>query len=69
MTRYTLDLGDDMNKRLAEMVEKKGAGSKAEILRRAFITYEALTKEAEQGNRSVAISDEKGDVVRQVILP
>jgi predicted transcriptional regulator len=68
MSRFTLDLGNEMDSRLSRLASKKDA-NKAEILRRALITYEALTKEVDNTeDRHVAISE--GDkVVKEVILP
>lgn len=69
MARYTLDMGADMEAKLTKLQADKGAPSKAEILRRALITYEALTNEvSKEGDRSVAISED-GDVVKEIILP
>jgi hypothetical protein len=69
MSRFTVDLGPEFDQKLSSLA---GPGStKAEVIRRALIAYEALKKEEQQGHK-VSITgevDNKNKILKDVILP
>ncbi len=68
MSRFTIDLSGDYDRTLSELVDAKGA-TKADIIRRALVTYAALSQEArpEEG-RHVSITKD-GAIEKDILLP
>jgi predicted transcriptional regulator len=69
MSRYTVDLSGQIDTVLGELAEKDSS-TKAEVLRRALLSYATLKQavEREEGG-SVAITNQEGTPVKEVIIP
>lgn len=67
MARFTIDLSGDFEEKLSGLAEGKGT-TKAEILKRALVTYSVLDREAKKDGQAVSITRE-GEVVKEIILP
>ena len=69
MPRYTIDIAPDFDKLLSNIADAKGT-TKADIIRRAVASYQALTKEVEKTPDSkVSITTNNDAVIKDVILP
>lgn len=67
MSRFTIDLSGEFDRTLSELADTKEA-TKADILRRALITYAALDQEAREEGKNVSITKD-GAIVKDIILP
>lgn len=67
MARLTVQLPEQANEVLADLSEK-GEVSKTEILRRALAVYKYLDNETRDGKHKVAIADENGKVVKEILI-
>jgi predicted transcriptional regulator len=65
MPKYTIELGADYDKRLAQMANRKQM-TKADIVRRALATYVIVDGETLNGNK-LAITDPSGKVVKELV--
>jgi|TARA_Y100000310_G_scaffold171142_1_gene171330 predicted transcriptional regulator len=68
MARLTVQFPDKTSEILAELSERDET-SKTEILRRAIALYRFLAKETSDGKHTIAITDEDGKVVKEIIVP
>lgn len=66
--RLTLDIDDKFNKNLTEMAS---GSTKAEVIRRALVTYQYLKSQVpdQSSGLRVSITDAEGNIKRDVILP
>ena len=67
MARLTVQFPDATNEVLTELSAKDQV-TKTEILRRALAVYKYLERETRDGKHKVAIVDEKGRVVKEIII-
>ena len=71
MSRFTVDLGPEFDDKLSGLAKDKGA-TKAEVIRRALIAYEALKNEENSGN-TVSITGQVEDgeqkILKDILLP
>ena len=68
VSRFTIDLSGDYDRTLSNLVADKGS-SKADIIRKALVTYAALTSEAKPDEgRHVSITKD-GEIEKDIILP
>lgn len=67
MARLTVQFPDATNEVLTELSEKDQV-SKTEIIRRALAVYKYLETETRDGKHKVAIIDENGKVVKEILI-
>lgn len=67
MARLTVQFPDPTSEILADLSAQDQV-SKTEILRRALSVYKYLAKETQDGKRKVAITDENGKVVKEILI-
>jgi hypothetical protein len=67
MSRYTIDLSNDIDSLLDQLAKSKQT-TKAEVIRRALASYGYLSKQGGEG-RKVSITDDKDKVIKDLILP
>lgn len=67
MARLTVQFPDSTSEILGELSAQDNV-SKTEILRRALSVYKYLAKETQDGKRKVAITDENGNVVKEILI-
>lgn len=70
MPKMTIKFGNDADKMLKELAEEKGT-TKADIIRRALMTYKYLNNEIADGEHNVSITSTTPErkTVKDVILP
>jgi hypothetical protein len=69
VSRYTIDIAPEFDKLLSSIADSKGT-TKADIIRRAVASYQALTREVEKTPDSkVSITRNDDTVIKDVILP
>ena len=68
MAQYSVNFDDSFDKVLTDASKQQGA-TKADIIRKAVATYVYLNKETTNTGRKVSITDDKDQVVKDVILP
>jgi predicted transcriptional regulator len=71
MSRFTVDLGPEFDRRLANLAEDRST-TKAEVIRRALIAYEVLKNEEKSGHTvSITGQVENGQqkILKDVLLP
>lgn len=68
MARYTFDAGKDFDALLEKLSADKST-TKAEVIRRAVASYAYLNKETMKDERKVSITNDKDEVVKDVVLP
>ena len=68
MPRYTLDMDEKFDSNLTRLAE---GGSKADVIRKAVAVYSLLKSEvpSHSSKKQVAIRDEHGAVLKDVVLP
>jgi hypothetical protein len=67
MARLTVQFPDSTSEILGELSAQDNV-SKTEILRRALSVYKYLAKETQDGKRKIAITDENGQVVKEILI-
>lgn len=67
MARLTVQFPDSTSEILGELSAQDNV-SKTEILRRALSVYKYLAKETQDGKRKVAITDENGTVIKEILI-
>lgn len=67
MAKVTFQLDDNLDAVLGELATKQGL-KKSQMLRRSIALMKFLEDERTQGNR-IAITDDKGQVVREIVIP
>jgi len=67
MARLTVQFPEAASEILAELSERDQV-SKTELLRRALSVYKYLEKETRDGKRKVAITDEDGKVLKEILI-
>ena len=67
MARLTVQFPEATSEILADLSAQDQV-SKTEILRRALAVYKYLEKETRGGKRKVAITDENGKVVKEILI-
>lgn len=67
MARLTVQFPEATSEALAEMSQKEQV-PKTEILRRALALYRYLEKETRDGKHKIAIADEDGKVVKEILI-
>jgi hypothetical protein len=72
VSKYTIDLGPEFEQTLTSLARERGT-TKAEVIRRAVITYAALRNEEKMGYRVsiVGSRDDSGgdEILKDIILP
>jgi hypothetical protein len=68
MARFTLDTDQQFDKTLTDLVNMTG-GTKADVLRRAVSTYKYLKDADQSPDQKVSITNESGQVLKDIILP
>jgi predicted transcriptional regulator len=69
MPRYTIDMGEDIDRLLSQLAATKGT-TKSEIIRRALASYNYLiTNAAPEQGKKVSITDQEDRVLKDVVLP
>ena len=67
MSRYTLDLGEKLD-RLLEELSKAHTTTKSDVIRRAVASYAYLDAERNAG-RKLVVTDEHSNTVKEIVLP
>ena len=67
MARLTVQFPEETTRVLEELSEKEEV-SKTEIIRRALSVYKYLENETRDGRHKVAIADENGKVVKEILI-
>ena len=67
MAKVTFELDDKLDDVLGALARKQGL-KKSQMLRRSIALMKFLEDERDQGNR-VAITDNHGDVLREIVFP
>lgn len=67
-TRYTIDLGIDIDAKLNALAAEKRT-SKADIIRRAIEAYSYLVRNTDGKNTKVAIANDDDRILKEIILP
>jgi len=65
MAKYTIELGKDAEKQLADVAKSKGS-TKADVIRRAVAAYVVLNEESSKGNK-LAITDPNNNVLKELV--
>lgn len=68
MPQYSVNFTDNFDKVLADASKAQGT-TKADIIRKAVASYVYLNKETTGTDRKVSITDDKGKVIKDVMLP
>lgn len=69
MSRYTVDLSGQIDDVLGELADKDSS-TKAEVIRRALLSYATLKKEMEgEQGASVTITNQEGAPVKEIVIP
>lgn len=68
MPQYSVNFNDDFDKVLTEASKQQGA-TKADIIRKAVASYVYLNKETKNNGHKVSITDDKNQVIKDVMLP
>ncbi|HKZ41796.1 MAG TPA: hypothetical protein VJ044_12595, partial [Candidatus Hodarchaeales archaeon] len=67
MGKLTVQFSDQASEVLSDLSQKDQV-SKTEILRRALSVYKYLEQETRGGKRKIAITDEDGTVVKEILI-
>lgn len=68
MSRFTIDLDDEFDKKLSELQGRTGASSKADVIRKAVASYDFLKGQVASDGTNVSIT--KGNrIIKDVVLP
>ena len=67
MARLTVQFPEQTSEVLAELSERDEV-SKTEVLRRALALYKYLEKETRDGKHKIAIADENGKIVKEIVI-
>ncbi len=68
MPQYSVNFSSDFDKVLADTSKQQGT-TKADIIRKAVASYVYLTRETTNTDRKVSITDNQGQVLKDVMLP
>ena len=68
MPKLTIRFGEKTDELLKQLAKEKDT-TKAEIIRRALITYKYLSDETKDGDKNVSVTSKEDKVVKEVILP
>ncbi len=68
MPQYSVNFSSDFDKALTDASKQQGT-TKADIIRKAVASYVYLTRETNNTDRKVSITDHQGQVLKDVMLP
>ena len=70
MPRFTIDVGERFDELLTSMAKSEDT-TKSEIIRRSVAAYIYLVNETERGKngKKVSITNDKDQVIKDVVLP
>ncbi len=68
MPQYSVNFSSDFDKALTDASKQQGT-TKADIIRKAVASYVYLTRETSSTDRKVSITDNQGQVLKDVMLP
>ena len=68
MPQYSVNFSSDFDKALTDASKQQGT-TKADIIRKAVASYVYLTRETNNTDRKVSITDQQGQVLKDVMLP
>ena len=70
MPRFSIDVDSAFDKTLNDLVASTDATTKADVIRRAVASYKYLKDELKEDQSSkISLTDSKGNVKKDVILP
>ena len=67
MSRYTMDVGEDIERLLEELATSTHT-TKSEVIRRSLATYAYLRKATGQQGHKISITTDSDKVIKDVIL-
>jgi predicted transcriptional regulator len=68
MSRYTIDLDDDFDRKLTELQAQTGSSSKADVIRKAVASYDYLKRQVADQDKTVSITRDN-EILKDVVLP
>jgi metal-responsive CopG/Arc/MetJ family transcriptional regulator len=69
MPRFSIDVDSAFDNTLNELVKDTNATTKADVIRRAVASYKYLKDEEKNQDSKISVTDNNGNVKKDIVLP